>query len=115
MAAESEYKFAILGELSEGNLVAIAARRSDGAEILIWAEIELEGREAILRQPFISGFDSATNRDLQGRLDRRGVRRLAQEAMERFDVDCIRIEQARRISGANPGRSVENLVFRRRT
>lgn len=115
MTAKSEYQFAILDELSEGSLVAITARRSGGGEILIWAEIELDGREAILRQPFISGFDSATNRDLQGQLNQRGVRRLAQEAMEQFDVDCIRIEQARRISGANPGRSIKCLVFRRKT
>jgi hypothetical protein len=39
---------------------------------------------------------------------------MAQAAMEEFDVDCIRIEEARRISGANPGRTIGSIEFRRR-
>lgn len=110
-----EYRFTLLNDLSEDNLVAIRADRPGGEAILIWAEVELEGRMAILRQPFIGGFDAAARRDLRGRLGHGGVLQLVQEAMEQFDVDCIRIEQARRISGANPGRAIDNLVFRRRT
>jgi len=40
-----------------------------------------------------------------------GLRKLARAAMEEFDVDCIRIEEARRTSGA--GRTVERIEFRR--
>ncbi len=115
MSRASGYRFTLLQDLSEDSLVAIRADLPGGEAILIWAEVELDGRTAILCQPFIGGFDAATGRDMQGRLGPRGVRRLVHEAMEQFDVDCIGIEQARRISGANPGRPVKNLVFRRRS
>ena len=95
--------------------MAIQADLPGGEAILIWAEVELDGRAATLRQPFIGGFDAATGRDTQGRLGLLGLRRLVQEAMEHFDVDRIGIEQARRISGASPGRPIKNLVFRRRS
>ncbi|HYW33535.1 MAG TPA: hypothetical protein VE872_00145 [Candidatus Bathyarchaeia archaeon] len=42
-----------------------------------------------------------------------GLRKLARAAMEEFDVDYIRIEEARRTSGAGAGRTVERIEFRR--
>lgn len=42
------------------------------------------------------------------------LRDMARAAMEVFDVDGIRIEEARRTSGAGPGRVVRAIEFRRR-
>jgi hypothetical protein len=38
---------------------------------------------------------------------------MARAAMEVFDVDCIRIEEARRTTGAHAGRTVKTITFRR--
>ena len=75
----------------------------------MWAEVELTGRTAILRQFAIYGVNVGARE-----LGFGALRAMANAAMEEFDVDCLRIEEARRTSGAVPGRTIKFLEFRRR-
>jgi hypothetical protein len=102
-----KFSFALDEELSEGDVVAITVATPDGRTLQLYSEVELRGRIAILRQFAIYGLDIGA-----GQLGSRVLRRLAQAVMEEFDVDVIRIEEARRTSGANPGRSL-TLEFQR--
>jgi hypothetical protein len=95
------FTFELDEELSEGNPVAMAASAPTGEVVQLYAEAELAGRTLILRQFAIYAANVTSNE-----LGMTVLRRLARAAMEEFDVDCIRIEEARRTSGANPGRTI---------
>jgi hypothetical protein len=106
MTADCGFTFELDEELSEGSLVAVVATASAGKVIQLYAETELVGRTVILRQFAIYAVNLTSNE-----LGITVLRRLARAAMEEFDVDCIRIEEARRTSGA--GRTVGGIEFRR--
>lgn len=103
------FSFVLDEELSEGALVALIVTMPAGNAVQLWAEVELTGRTAVLRQFAIYGLEIKPG-ELGGRI----LREMAQAAMEVFDVDRIRIEEARRTSGAGAGRVVRSIEFRRR-
>ena len=109
MAGAGEFIFVLDEELSEDNLVALVVTTPSGQTVQIWAEVELDGRVAILRQFAIYGLNVE-----RGELGPMVLRDMAQAAMEEFDVDVIRIEETRRASGEGSGRAVRPLRFRRR-
>lgn len=109
MDAAGGFAFAIVEELSEDNLVAVIATTPAGERIELYAEVELVGRTLILRQFAIYGVTVWA-----GGLGPTPLRALARAAMEAFDVDRIRIEEARRTSGATPGRATRPIEFSRR-
>jgi hypothetical protein len=96
--------------LSEDDLVALVVTTPSGATVETWAEVELAARTATLRQFAIYGVDTG-----RGGLGPGMLRGMALAAMESFDVDCIRIEEARRTSPAAPSRTVRPIEFRRRS
>lgn len=104
------YVFELDEELSEGDLVGITVTTPLGRTVELWAEVKLVERTAVLRQFAIYGVDLEP-----GRLGVAALREMAQAAMEAFDVDSIRIEEARRTSGAGSGRTVGPIEFRRKT
>lgn len=105
------WAFDVDEELSEGNHVALVATGPEGKIVRVWAEVEEPfGRDVVLRQFAIYGDDVEP-----GSLGLTALRQMARDAMEQFDVDSIRIEEARRTSGAFPGRAVSGLEFRRRS
>lgn len=110
MAGAHGFSFVVDDELSEGNLLAVIATAASGKIVQLYAEVELSGRTVVLRQFAIYGVNAAA-RDLGPTF----LRKMADDAMEVFDVDCIRIEEARRTSGAGPGRTIRSIEFRRRS
>lgn len=108
MAAGGKFSFEIDEELSEDDLVALIVTTPSRDQVQIWTEVELNGRTAILRQFAIYGLGVGV-----GSLGSTTLRQMARAAMEVFDVDCIRIEEARRTSGAYTGRTVKAITFRR--
>jgi len=110
VAPESHgFAFLLDEELSEGDLVAVIVTTPLGKAIQLYAEVESTGRAIILRQLAVYGVNATA-----GELGPAMLRNMAFAAMEEFDVDCIRIEETRRISGAGPGRAVRPIEFRRR-
>ena len=109
MIGSRGYVFEVDDELTEDNILALVVTTPSGDKVRLWAEVELIERTAVLRQFYIWAEDMEP-----GGLGAIGPRRMAQAALEEFDVDCIRIEGAHRTSGANPGRTVGALEFRRR-
>ena len=103
------FGFALDEELSEDSLVAVVVTTPDGRTVQVWAEVELAGRTVILRQFAIYGVDV-----VRGGMGARMLRSMALAAMETFDVDCIRIEEARRTAAAAPTRVLRPIEFRRR-
>lgn len=103
------FTIAVNDRLSEGNLVALDVGLPDGQLLTVWAEVVLEGRTALLRQFAIYRHEERSSMPGAALL-----LRLAQAVMEEFDVDLIRIEEARRTSGANPNRTVKTIEIRRR-
>jgi hypothetical protein len=103
------FAFSIDEELSDGDLIAFVIETPSGKTIQVWSEVEILGRTILLRQFAIYGVDSAP-----GDPGWTVIRAMARAALEFFDVDCIRIEEAHRISAANPGRIVRPIEFRRR-
>jgi hypothetical protein len=110
MSGGHGFAFVLDEELCDGNLVAVIVTTPDAKTIQLWAEVELIERATVLRQFAIYGVN-ATTRELGPSV----LRSMAQAAMEEFDVDCIRIEEARRTSGASPGRTIRSIAFRRRS
>ena len=108
MTADHGFTFELDEELCEDNLVALSVRTPTGRVIQPYAEVELIRRTAILRQFAIYGADMVPNK-----FGVAGLRSLTRAAMEEFDVDCIRIEEAHRTSGSRAGRAVESIQFRR--
>jgi hypothetical protein len=108
MAARGEFSFEIDEELSEDDLVALIVTTPSKKRVQIWTEVELDGRTAVLRQFAIYGVGVRP-----GSLGGTELRQMARAAMEVFDVDCIRIEEARRTTGAHAGRTVKTITFRR--
>jgi hypothetical protein len=105
----SGFGFSIDEELSEDNLVAVIVTTPSGKGVRVWSEVEIVETTIVLRQFAIFGVDSSL-----GDLGWTVIRGMARAALECFDVDCIRVEGARRTSGANPGRNVPPIEFRRR-
>jgi hypothetical protein len=103
------FGFTLDAELSEDSLVAVVVTTPAGGTVQIWAEVELAGRTAILRQFAIYGVDVG-----RGGLGAGMLRSMALAAMESFDVDCIRIEEARRTARTAPTRILRPIEFRRR-
>lgn len=103
------FAFELDEELSEGDLVAVVVTTPSGKTVQLWAEVELVDRTIVLRQFAIYGVNASA-----GEIGWTLLRNMAYAAMEDFDVDCIRIEEARRTSGARPGRAVRPIEFRRR-
>ena len=108
MALGGGFFFEIDETLSEDDLVALVVTTPLGKRVQIWSEVALEGRTAVLRQFAIYGVGVGP-----GRLGGTELRQMARAAMEVFDVDCIRIEEARRTTGAYAGRTVRTITFRR--
>jgi hypothetical protein len=102
------FAFVLDEELSEGDLVAVVVTTPSGRAIQLYAEVELAGRIVTLRQLAVYGVNATA-----GELGAATLRAMARAAMEDFDVDCIRIEETRRTSGAGPGRTVRTIEFRR--
>jgi hypothetical protein len=109
MGGTHGFTFLLDEELSEGNLVALVVTTPSGQTVQLYAEVELLERTAVLRQLAVYGL--GVGRHTVGPAV---LRAMAQAAMEDFDVDCIRIEETRRTSGAGPGRAVRSIEFRRR-
>lgn len=109
MTGADNFDFVLDEELSEGDLVAMFVTTPCGKSVHVWAEIELDGQIAILRQFDIFGVNVS-----KGGLGSVPLREMAQAAMEVFNVDLIRIEETRRVSSKGPGRAVRPLRFRRR-
>ena len=95
-------------ELSQDGLFGATITTPSGKKVEIWAEVELKGKCAVVRQPSIDGVNVSTN--ALGVAELRGI---VKALMEEFDVDCVRIEEARRTSGAFPGRTVRPIRIRR--
>jgi hypothetical protein len=108
MSEAGGFVFEIDEELSAGDLLALVVTTPSGETLQLWAEVSLVGRAAVLRQFAIYGMRAAPRE-----VGLTVLRSMARAAMEVFDVDCIRIEEARRTSGANPGRIVRPIEFRR--
>jgi len=108
MAKHDGYAFELDDELSEGDLVALRAVAADGHAILLYAQVELTEQTVILRQLAIYGVGTGP-----GDVGPARLRQLVRALMEEFDVDHIRIEEARRLTGANPNRTVRGISFRR--
>jgi len=108
MAAGGKFSFEIDEELSEDDLVALIVTTPSGKHVQIWTEVELGDRTAVLRQFAIYGVGVGPRT-----LGSTELRQMARAAMEVFDVDCIRIEEARRTTGAHAGRTVGTITFRR--
>jgi hypothetical protein len=101
----ADFRFDILDDLSDGSSVAVSVTTPEGKGVQLYGEVILNGRHAVIRQFSIHGAEVTT-----GYLGLATLRAMARDAMETFDVDSIRIEEARRISGANPGRTL-TLTF----
>jgi hypothetical protein len=110
MLGDHGFSFVLDEELSEDNLVAFIVTTPSGKTVHIWFELELDGRTAILRQFAIGGLDGTPVA-----LGFRVLRNMARAAMEEYDVDCIQIKEARRTTGACPGRIASQILFRRQT
>jgi hypothetical protein len=108
MSGGGGFVFEIDDELSSGDLLALIVTLPGGDTLQVWAEVSLVGRVAVLRQFAIYGMGMGPRE-----VGLRTLRSMARAAMEVFDVDCIRIEEARRTSGANPGRTLRAIEFRR--
>jgi hypothetical protein len=107
MTQAGGFLFVVDEELSEGDLVAVIVTTPAGRTLQLYAEVELVERTVVLRQFAIYGVNA-----MEGEVGPTTLRKLARAAMEEFDVDHIRIEEARRTSGANPGRAL-TIEFKR--
>ena len=102
------FRFEFPSTFREDNLLALRATAPGGEELVLWGEVSLGAREIVLRQMAIWGVNVGPNE-----LGIRLLRQAARDLMEEFDVDTLRIVQARRTSGANPDRAVADVVLRR--
>ena len=101
------FRFDVLDDLTDGPNVAVSVTTPEGKAVQLYGEAVLDGRNLVIRQFSIFGEKVAA-----GYLGVANLRAMARDAMETFDVDSIRIEEARRISGANPGRALTLTFFR---
>jgi hypothetical protein len=102
------FTFEIDEVLSEGSLLGLTVTMPTGAVVELWAEVELRDRTAILSQFAIYAVPASGPGPRPALL-----RKMALAAMEEFDVDCIRIEEALRTTGPRTGRTVERITFSR--
>lgn len=109
MKSSTGFLFEVYEELTEGPLVSLQVTTPDGRRIQLWSEVELQASALVLRQFAIYGVDVVAKG-----LGAQVLRDMAQALMEVFDVGTIRIEEARRTSGVNPGRTARTLEFHRR-
>ncbi len=103
-----EFEFEIDDELSKGEFIAAVVKSPGNDDLQVWANAELKHRELILRGLGI--FPVSGNRMHFGA---RYFRELIRAVMETFDVDIIRIEETRRISGSCPGRTLPSTKLTR--
>jgi len=108
MSIVAEFSFVLDNDYCSDDLVAFAVTTPSGDRVRLWAQVELAHRVVVLRQFAIFGIEATTVA-----LGLSTLRAMARAAMEEFDVDCIRIDEARRISGAGPGRVASPVVFKR--
>jgi hypothetical protein len=104
------FSFQLNASLTEDNLLVFNVRIPDGRRVDIMGEFELDAGQVTIRQFAIYGVGFAA-RDLGPS----SLREMARAALEGFDVQTIRIDAARRTSGANPGRTTASIEFRRKT
>jgi hypothetical protein len=104
------FSFELDAGLTEGNFLVFSVHIPDGRRVDILGEFELHAGQVNIRQFGIYGVGFAA-RDLGPSV----LREMARAALEGFDVQIIRIDGARRTSGANPGRTVGSIAFRRKT
>jgi hypothetical protein len=109
MEDDDDFSFELDETLTEGDVLALRVTAAGGKQLQLWSEVVLIDRTATLRQFAIYGANVGINQ-----FGPRQLREMAQAAMETFDVDCIRIEEARRTSASRPGRTVPTLIFIRR-
>lgn len=108
MTTTNGFAFELVEELCEGSLVAVTVTTPAGQRVQIWTEVDLaEARTAVLRQFSIYGESVRS-----GEMGPAALRQMVRAAMVTYDVDCIRIEEALRISGASRRRT-RPVVFRR--
>jgi hypothetical protein len=107
MPESDGFLFELVEDLCEGSLVAVDVTTPSRQRVQIWTDVELIGRTAVLRQFSIYGV-TVGSRELGPAM----LRRMVRAAMEIYDVDCIRIEEALRVSGASR-RRIRPIVFRR--
>lgn len=110
MGESDGFSFELDEGLTDGNVLALRVTTANGEELQLWSEVALIDRTVTLHQFAIYGANMGINR-----FGLRQLRQMAQAAMEEFDVDCIRIEEARRTSGSRPSRTVSKLIFRRKS
>lgn len=102
------FELEIFENLSRDDVVAGRITIAGGVILEFISEVELTDRVITLRQFAIWGVGVGP-----GELGWVVLRAMAREAMETFDVDRIRIEEAFRRSGANPGRTAGTIEFKR--
>ncbi len=97
----TRFRFDVDAELTAGAIVGVSVTTPEGKVVQLYGDLVLAGRNLVIQQFAIYGEEVAP-----GYLGAATLRAMARDAMETFAVDSIRIEEARRISGANPGRAI---------
>lgn len=108
MLNSGEFSLTVVEDQSEGDILTLRLMTPSG-RLDVQAEAHLDQRTLTLARFNIEGVNIGVNQVGPG-----GLRRLAQLAMEVFDVDCLRIDPARRTSGAGRFRYSAPLTFRRK-
>jgi hypothetical protein len=110
MGMPGDFVFEIDEGLCDGDMGALSVTTPSGKTFRVLATMRvLDDRTLELRDIGVYGVFVAP-----GEIGAAAMRQAIYAAMEVFDVDCIRIEEARRYSGAGPGRAVRPIEFRRR-
>lgn len=108
MLNSGEFSLVVVEDQSEGDILTVRLIMPSG-QLDVQAEAHLDQRTLTLARFNIEGIDIGVNDVGAG-----GLLRLAQLAMEVFDVDCLRIDPSRRTSGARRFRYTAPLTFRRK-
>ena len=111
MGAPRGFTFEIDEGLCLENMGALRITVPSGKAFGILADMRvLDDTTLVLSGLSVYGLNAAP-----GEIGAVVLRQAIYAAMEVFDVDCIRIEEARRHSGAGPGRAVKPIEVRRRS
>jgi len=89
------------------NQTILAHVEYGGVALELVAELVMDGKIMVARGVHIQGPG-------KNRLGWPRLRGLAEDLMEKLELDELRIEGATRTSGAGPGRNPQPLVFRRK-
>lgn len=87
--------------------VATARITTPDGNLMLMAELEIQGRTLILTGVHVQGDGPNTIGPMT-------LRRIADAVMERMDLDEIEAQGASRTTGAGPGRTPHPIRFRRR-